>query len=99
MNQDTRPAPFNVGDHLRYVSRTSRALPAGKSDNELVLAPGLLGVVIASTGTFPGQDKESPRPWHCRIQFENGFQIDVTAENVTDFEVARNQGVPTAGPH
>ena len=29
MNQDTKPAPFNLGDHVRYVGAQRRALPAG----------------------------------------------------------------------
>jgi hypothetical protein len=28
MSQDIRPAPFNVGDHVRYIDGQQRALPA-----------------------------------------------------------------------
>jgi uncharacterized protein (UPF0303 family) len=27
MDQDTKPAPFNLGDHVRYIAATRRALP------------------------------------------------------------------------
>jgi hypothetical protein len=34
MDQDTKPAPFNVGDHVRYVAAQRRALPAGQPSLE-----------------------------------------------------------------
>jgi hypothetical protein len=49
MNQDTTPAPFNLGDHVRYVAAQRRAFPAGHgSETELVLAPGMEGVIVLS---------------------------------------------------
>jgi hypothetical protein len=30
MSQDTKPAPFNLGDHVRYVAAQRRAAPAGR---------------------------------------------------------------------
>jgi hypothetical protein len=96
MDQDTKPAPFNVGDHVRYVAAQRRALPAGQgTDTERVLAPGMEGVILLSTGALSDQGAAAPNPWHCRVQFQNGFQIDITPENRADFEVAGAAGAPT----
>src|ERR1700692_3432207 len=96
MNQDTKPAPFNLGDHVRYVAAQRRALPAGQgNESELVLAPGMEGVVLLSTGALSEQGAAAPKPWRCQVQFQNGFQLDITPENRADFEVARGPGSPT----
>src|ERR1700730_6612825 len=87
-NQDTKPAPFNVGDHVRYVAAQRRALPAGQgSETELVLAPGMEGVILLSTGVLSDQGAAAPNPGCCRVQLQKGFQIDITPENRADFEV------------
>jgi hypothetical protein len=89
MNQDTKPAPFNLGDHVRYSAAQKRALPTGQgNETERVLAPGMEGVIILSTGALSDQGTAARNPWRCRVQFPNGFQLDITPENVTDFEVA-----------
>jgi hypothetical protein len=96
MDQDTKPAPFNVGDHVRYVATQRRALPAGQgNDAELVLAPGMVGVILLSTGALSDQGAAAPKPWYCRVQFHNGFQLDITQENRADFEVVRGAGAAT----
>lgn len=96
MYQDTRPAPFNAGDHLRYVGKAMRTLPAGRPDRvELVLTAGMVGVVILSTGALSGPG--ATRPWHVQVQFTNGFQIDVTPENAEDFEASQQRRSLTAG--
>ena len=96
MDQDTKPAPFNVGDHVRYVAAERRALPAGQgNETELVLAPGMDGVILLSTGALSDQGAAAPNSWHCRVQFQNGFQLDITPENRADFEVAHGAGAPT----
>jgi hypothetical protein len=89
MLQDTKPAPFNLGDHVRYVAAQVRELPAAQgNDSELVLTPGMEGVILLSTGALSDQGAAAPDPWHCRVQFQNGFQLDITPENRADFEVA-----------
>jgi hypothetical protein len=96
MNQDTKPAPFNLGDHVRYVGAQRRALPAGQgSKTELVLAPGMEGVIILSTGALSAQVTAGPNPWQCQVQFQNGFQLDITPENCADFELAGGAGLST----
>ena len=94
MDQDTKPAPFNVGDHVRYIAAPRRALPAGQGEKELVLAPGMEGVILVSTGALSEQGAAAPNPWHCQVQFQNGFQLSITPENRADFEVARHAGGP-----
>ncbi len=85
MKQDTKPAPFNVGDHVRYIAKQKRTLAAGDGNaTELVLVPGMEGVVILSTGAL-GEGTAGSQPWHCKVQFENGFQLDVGPENCADF--------------
>jgi hypothetical protein len=97
MSQDTKPAPYNLGDHVRYVAPEKRALPAGQgNETERVLAPGMEGVIVLSTGALSEQGAAARGPWHCRVQFQNGFQLDITPENRTDFELARAAGAPTA---
>ena len=97
MSQDTKPAPFNLGDHVRYVAAQRRALPAGQGNaTELVLTPGMEGVILLSTGALSEEGAAAPNPWYCRAQFQNGFQIDITPENRADFEVARRAGSVTA---
>ena len=96
MNQDTKPAPFNLGDHVRYVGAQRRALPAGYGNvTEQVLVPGMEGVIVLSTGALSDQGTAAPNPWHCQVQFQNGFQLDITPENRADFEVAGGAGSPT----
>jgi hypothetical protein len=96
MDQDTKPAPFNLGDHVRYVGQRRAAVPAGQGNKtELVLAPGMEGIIVLSTGALSGQGAAAPNPWHCQVQFENGFQLDITPENCADFEVARGAGSAT----
>lgn len=90
MSQDTKPAPFNVGDHVRYVAAPRRALPAGQgNDTVQLLAPGMEGVIILSTGALSAEGAAAPNPWRCAIQFINGFQLDITPDNFADFEMAR----------
>jgi hypothetical protein len=90
MDQDTKPAPFNVGDHVRYLAAERRTLPAGQgNETELVLASGMEGVILLSTGALSDQGAAAPNPWHCRAQFQNGFQLDITPANHADFEVVR----------
>ncbi len=69
---------FDFGDHVRYIGAKRCEVPAGHARHEVVLAPGMVGVVILS----PGQSGEC----HCRLQFKNGYQLDVTPENRSDFE-------------
>jgi hypothetical protein len=89
MSQDTKHAPFNLGDHVRYVGAQRRALPAGQGkETEVVLAPGMEGVIILSTGALSDQGAAAPNPWRCQVQFQNGFQIDITPENRADFALA-----------
>ena len=94
MDQDTKPAPFNVGDHVRYIAAQRRALPAGQGNQaELVLAKGMEGVIVLSTGALSEQGKAAPNPWRCQVQFPNGFRkLDITPENIADFEVAQRAG-------
>lgn len=95
MSQDTKPAPFNVGDHIRYVAAKRLALPVGQgNESELVLVPGMEGVILISTGALSDEGAAAPNPWHCRVQFQNGFQLDVTPENRADFEVTHGVGSP-----
>ncbi len=96
MNQHTKPAPFNVGDHIRYVAAHRLVLPAGQgSETELVLSPGMEGVILLTRGVLSDQDGAAANPWRCQVQFENGFQFDITTENRADFEVTRGAGSPT----
>jgi hypothetical protein len=53
------------------------------------------GVTVLSTGALSHQGAAAPNPWHCRVQFQNGFQIDITPETRADFEVARRKLTPT----
>jgi hypothetical protein len=95
MSQDTKPAPFNLGDHVRYVAAQRRALPAGQGNEaELVLAPGMEGVIVLSTGALSDQGATAPNPWHCRVQFQNGFQLDITPDNRADFVMTSGEVVP-----
>jgi len=88
MNQDTKPAPFNLGDHVRYIGTTPRTLSADSGNaKELVLVPGMEGVVVLSTGDLSPRGNGAPNPWHCRVQFQNGFQLDVTPASAADFEM------------
>ena len=32
MNQDTKPGPFNVGDHVRYIAAQKHDLPTGQGN-------------------------------------------------------------------
>mgnify|MGYP000564597308 CR=1 FL=1 len=83
----TKPSPFNVGDHVRYVGSQEHELPAGQENGtEPVLVPGMEGVILLSSGPFSEQSTAQPTPWQCRVQFENGFQVDITPENVDEFE-------------
>jgi hypothetical protein len=96
MDQDTKPAPFNVGDHVRYVAAQSRAVPAGQGNaTELVLTSGMEGVILLSTGALSAQGAAAPKPWRCQVQFQNGFQLDITPQNRADFEVVRGAASPT----
>jgi hypothetical protein len=91
MDQNTLPAPFNTGDHLRYVGSDQKDQGGSDGKTEVVLSPGMVGVVILSSGVYPVQGTDSARPWHCQLQFPNGFQFDVTPENQCDFEAARGE--------
>ena len=85
MDQDTKPAPFNVGDHVRYVAAQRRGLPAGQgNETELVLTPGMEGVILLSTGALSDQGAAAPNPWRCQVQFQNGFQLDITPVPASD---------------
>lgn len=95
MSQDTLPAPFNLGDRVRYIGVKKREVRLG-GRQEQVLAPGMEGVILLSTGAFPEQGPKAGAPWHCQVQFHNGFQLDITPENYSDFEVAHEAGSPTA---
>jgi hypothetical protein len=77
-------ASFDWGDHVRYIGRRRCEVPAGPAGREVVLAPGMVGVVILSAGPSG--------PCHCRVQFKNGFQLDVTPDNRAEFEPAHTRG-------
>ena len=95
MSQDTKPAPFNIGDHVRYVGAQKRALQAGQGHGtEQVLAPGMEGVILLSTGALSEEGAAAPNPWHCGVQFQNGFQLEITPENCVDFEMTHGSGLP-----
>ena len=97
MDQNTKPAPFGVGDHVRYIAEQRRELAGSQGhEAELVLVPGMTGVILLSTGAFAGQTASSPNPWRCQVQFQNGFQFDITSKNCSDFEVAHDAGAPIA---
>jgi hypothetical protein len=92
MDQDTKPAPFNMGDHVRYIGAQTRKLATGRRNKpELVLAPGMVGVVVLSTAALSRQDSSAPNAWHCRVQFQNGFQLDIAPENRADFARTCNE--------
>lgn len=91
MNQNTIPAPFNVGDHVRYTANPRRTVPAGKgTSQDLVLTPGMEGVVVLSTGALSPDGAAAPNPWRCQVQFPNGFQLDITPENYSDFTMTKD---------
>jgi hypothetical protein len=93
MSQNTKPAPFNLGDHVRYVGKHRRALPASHGNEpELLLVAGMEGVILLSTGAFSEQGEAAPNPWHCRVQFQNGIQVDINPESHADFEAAHGAG-------
>lgn len=77
MESTIRPVWSGFGAHVRYVGNSIRALPLGPTRREVVLTPGMIGVVILSAGPS--------RPSRCRLQFRNGFQLDVSAENQAEF--------------
>src|SRR5258708_3173039 len=98
MSQDTKPPPFNFGNPVRYGAAKRLALPAGQgNESELVLVPGMEGVILISPGALSDQGAVAPNPWHCRVQFQNGFQLDITPENLADFEV--DSAVPRVRRH
>jgi hypothetical protein len=95
MSQDTKPAPFSVGDHVRYVAAQRCVVPAGHgNETDLVLAPGMEGVILLSTGALSDEGAAAPNAWHCRVQFQNGFQLDITPENGADFVLTSGEAVP-----
>jgi hypothetical protein len=96
MSQDTKPAPFNTGDHVRYVGAQRRAVPGQGNDMNQVLVTGMVGVIVLSTGALSSEGAAAPNPWRCQIQFQNGFQVDITPDNCADFEMAHGSGSPTA---
>lgn len=68
-------------------------MPAGNGNEaELVLVPGMEGVILLSTGAFSEDGVAAPKPWRCQVQFQNGFQLDITPDNCADFEMARDGG-------
>ncbi|HWY85328.1 MAG TPA: hypothetical protein VNX28_01315 [Gemmataceae bacterium] len=94
MSQDSKPAPFNLGDHVRYVAARKLALPGGQGNAmEQVLAPGMVGVIVLSTGAFSHEGAAAPNPWRCQVQFQNGFQLDINQDNYVDFETAQDAHV------
>ena len=89
MRQQRTQTSLNLGDHVRYVGPHRWALPAGLGQRpELVLTRGMEGVVLLSTGALTRPLPKAPRRWRCRVQFENGFQTDITPDNRADFERA-----------
>src|ERR1700676_4367273 len=96
MDQDTKPAPFNVGDHVRYVAAQRRSLPGGQGNEmHVVLVPGMEGVIVLSTGAFSDEGAAAPIPWRGGAQFQNGFQFDITPDNCADFEMTHGSRSPT----
>jgi hypothetical protein len=96
MKQDGRLAPFNMGEHIRYVGSEKHMLPAGQGDEtEVVLVSRMVGVVILSPGALSNQGGAAPAPWHCLVQFENGFQLKITTKNRADFEMAGHERLAT----
>jgi hypothetical protein len=90
MSQDTRPAPFNQRDHVRYVGVQRSELPASQGNEpELVLVPGKEGIILLSSGALYDQGAAAIDAWHCRIQFQNGLQLDINPVSRADFEMAR----------
>jgi len=88
MDQNTHPAPFNLGDHLCYVGSSQWREPpvVPKRNPELVLTWGMVGVVILSSSDLAGEGVATSRPWRCQVQFRNGLQHDITPLNHSDFE-------------
>jgi hypothetical protein len=96
MNQDTKPAPFNVGDHVRYIAAQKHDVPTGQGNQmDQVLTAGMEGVILISTGSLSDQGAAAPSPWRCQVQFANGFQLDITPDNVSAFEVVGGVAAPT----
>jgi hypothetical protein len=81
--RETRSTPFNWGDHIRYVGPEKHKQLSEKGKVETVLAPGMEGVVLLSS--FVGNGADEMGSWHCRAQFRNGYQFDITPENCTSF--------------
>lgn len=87
LNQRAKPAPFNLGDHVCYIADQKLAVPGGAgSEAALVLVPGMVGVIVLSNGSLSEEGAAAPNPWHCQVQFDNGFQLDIKPENSADFE-------------
>lgn len=96
MSQDTKPAPFNTGDHVRYIASQSHAVPGGQGkEMNQVLVPDMVGVIVLSTGALSAEGEAAPNPWHCQVQFQNGFQLDITPDNSADFVMAHGAGSAT----
>jgi len=93
MSQDKKPAPFNLGDHVRYVATERRVVPNGHGDEmDQTLAPGMEGVIMLSTGALSSEGAAAPDPWRCQVQFQNGFRVNITAANCADFEMTHSPG-------
>ncbi len=87
MSQGTKPAPFSVGDHVRYIGNQSQVAQSGESNAAaVVLTPGMEGVIVLSTGAFSDEGEAAPNPWRCEVQFENGYHFVITPKNYADFE-------------
>jgi hypothetical protein len=87
MHQDTKPAPFNLGDHVRYIGGQKQVTAGSGKETERVLVPGMAGVILLSNGALASPRAAAPHPWQCRVQFQNGFQIDITPDNCAEFEL------------
>jgi hypothetical protein len=51
------------------------------------------GVIVLSTGALSSHGAAAPKPWHCRVQFQNGFQLDITPSNCADFELTSGEAL------
>jgi hypothetical protein len=82
------PAPFETGERLEYLGKSSIEAPARHGDKvaDTLLKAGMIGTVGYSKPGWTDLASKKAHGAHCMIKFDNGYEVLIDSGNKSRFK-------------
>jgi hypothetical protein len=88
MSCEQQPIIFGVGERLEYLGKSSTEAPAalGEDRADILLKPGMIGIVTYSQPGWTDPSSGTVWPAQCRIRFGKGYEFTFYADSKKRFK-------------